>query len=82
VTWKSGRKFGLSAGNATHATGNPAALVGLTININGTDYVVAATPAPTATILYTTTQTGAHTTAVPFNVYISPTAPGFLKKKQ
>jgi hypothetical protein len=82
VTWKTGHHFGLSAADGTHLTGNPAALVGKTVSINGANFVVAATPAPTTTILYTTTQTGAHTTPVPFSVYISPTSPGLLKKKQ
>jgi len=82
VTWKSGHHFGLSAADATHLTGNPAALIGETVSINGANYVVAATPAPTTTILYTTTLTGAHTTPVPFSVYIAPNSPGLLKKKQ
>ena len=75
VTRTGGRPFGFSAGSPA----NPAALVGKTISINGTNYEVVA--APSGNLLFTLTNTGAQT-AVPYSAYISPSAPGVLGKKQ
>ncbi len=75
VTRTGGRSFGFSAGTSP----NPAALVGKTININGTNYEVVA--APSQNLLYTLTETGTQTN-VPYSAYIPPSTPGVLGKRQ
>ncbi len=75
VTRTGGRAFGFSAGSPP----NPAALVGKTININGSSYEVVA--APSTSTLYTLTNTGTQTN-VPYSAYIPPSSPGVLGKKQ
>jgi hypothetical protein len=75
VTKTGGRPFGFSAGNPA----NPSVLIGKSININGTVYEVVA--APSQTVLYTLTNTGSQTN-VPYSVYIAPTTPGVIGKKQ
>lgn len=75
------RNFGLSAISATHPAGNPLALEGLTVSINGTNAVVSSCIAPTAASLYVSGSLGTQT-HVPFEAYIAPTTPGGLNKKQ
>jgi ABC-type phosphate transport system substrate-binding protein len=75
VSKTAGRNFGLSATSAVHTGGNPAALEGLTVNINGSNYVVSSCIAPTATTLYIPGSLGVQSN-LPFSVYIAPTACG------
>ena len=75
------RNFGLSAISAAHPAGNPLALIGLTVNINGTNAVVSNCANPTAASLYVNGSLGS-LTHVAFSAYIAPTAPGGLNKKQ
>jgi len=81
VTKSAGRNFGFSAASSSHTTGFPAALEGLTVQINGTGYVVSSCIAPTISILYVNGSLGTLTNQ-PFAAYIAPTANGVLGKKQ
>jgi len=75
VTKTAGRSFGLSASSALHTTGNPLALEGLTVNINGSNYVVSSCIAPTSSNLYIPGSLGVQSN-LPFSVYIAPTSCG------
>lgn len=75
VTRTSGRTFGFSSGSPV----NLSALVGRTININGTNYEVAAVQS--SSVLYTLTNTGTQTN-VPYSAYIPPAPTGVIGKKQ
>ena len=75
VTKTAGRNFGFSATSAVHTGGFPAALEGLTVQINGTGYVVSSCATPSASILYVNGSLGTQTN-LPFAAYIAPTACG------
>jgi hypothetical protein len=81
VSKTAGRTFGFSAAQPGHTTGNPAVLVGMTVNIAGTPAVVSGCIAPTSTTLYVPGSSGTHT-GLPFSVYIAPTVTGAIGKKQ
>jgi len=74
VTWKSGTKF--TAGTAWE---------GLTITINGSNFTISSTAAPTTTVLYATTNPTNQTVPVGYSVSFTAgpaTAPGVLNKKR
>lgn len=81
VSKTAGRTFGFSAAQPGHTTGNPAALVGLTVTINNVNHVVSGCIAPTSAALYVPGSLGTQTN-LPFSVYIAPTVTGALGKKQ
>lgn len=89
VAKTAGRTFGFSAANAAHTGGNPVALEGLTVTVNGNPATVSSCIAPTPAALYVTPALTAGA-GQSFSVYIAPTAnfsgspviDGVLGKKQ
>jgi hypothetical protein len=89
VAKTAGRTFGFSGANAAHTGGNPVALEGSIVTVNGNSATVSSCIAPTAGVLYVSPQLTPGT-GQSFSVYISPTAnfsgtpiiDGVLGKKQ